>query len=173
MSIVNLFPFKSKTSSSFFEPLNAVEGNFSALMPLVKSGNSQDMLLPIHNGPHWIDIFHDQFNGNGRFPFKSWLGELSYESQRIQFVSAFQDTITIRTDMDLMTSDTIDYYQGNSTLKKLVIHYDNLLLTADDEIKEYSFELINESNPFFTNFDIESINNKLNSRFFIVSSRIL
>lgn len=152
------FPY----DSVFFEISTPHEDRFEALMPIVKSGNADDMLLPINNNAHWVDILKEQ-ESFGIFPFvvpyKNWLGEVSYVSQEIRFVTAFKDTIKIRTDLLVNTSDTCEFKIGVATMRKLVVHCNNIVEEVDDEVKEYTFSVLDEnSNPIDGGFGSTAYN---------------
>lgn len=146
------FPY----DSVFFEPAELNDYTFDALMPLIKSGDEDDMLLPIHNATHWIEISEQGHSAYGLFPFKNWMGEVSYENQTIQFVSAFEDTIQIRTDVALNTTDMIPFTRWENEYT-MAITYENLLEIDGDFIKEYSFEII-DGDGILSSFDIETMN---------------
>ena len=147
------FPY----DSVFFEP-NIIDEAlypsipFNGLMPLVKSSDPEDMFLPINNGPHWLGVMDVADVEVGEFPFRNWMGKVSYENKQIQFITAYEDTIRIRTNIELNTSDTCIFHHWNQ-IYQLVVTYDNLLEDGNDFIKEYHFQVLDElSNPVSGNF---------------------
>lgn len=141
------FPY----DSVFFELSTPDTELFGGLMPVVKSGDPDDMLLPIQNTVHWVDILKNQ-NNFGSYPFivsyESWLGKLSYADHEISIVTAFNDSLKIRTDLLVNTSDTCQFTLGGMTNRQLVVHCDTIVITSADEIKEYSFSVLDENaNP--------------------------
>ena len=83
----NFTPFPH--DSLFFEQ---VETDAVPLMPLVKSNNSEDLILPINNYQQWTGlpvIFQFDIEGFFKTPLRSWLGKVKEEDNSLLFESAF------------------------------------------------------------------------------------
>ena len=156
----NYHPFPY--DSVFFE----TSLNNRPLLPLVKSGNPENMIMPINNMVDWCYGSYHIDNESwidaetSFFPYESWLGKVSLGEEKIIFETAMENQIPIDLSHNIGESDTV-YVQVPSTNSGLSFHvkitYDELEISSEDTIKHYSFDLLDE-NYEETDFNYNSLN---------------
>lgn len=127
------FPY----DSVFFESYD-----IEVLMPVLKSDNPDNLLKPINNMYHWIlaDVFFDY-----SFEYNSWMGKVFTENQKINFVSALEDTISIDLSLSLNETDTMPFQDYYGEAYNLIVTYADLLETDQDTVKTYTFKPLREN----------------------------
>ena len=144
----NYHPFPY--DSVFFE----TSSSDRPLLPLVKSNNPENMIMPINNMIDWgLDSYYidDEFWMNAEpvfFPYQSWLGKISLDEEKIIFETAMENQIPIDLSHNIGESDTV-FIQVPGTISELFFHvnitYNELEISPEDTIKHYRFNLLDEN----------------------------
>lgn len=146
----NFHPFPY--DSVFFETTDENK----ILLPIIKTNDQNNMLMPIHNEINWrdggfyidFDFIIDEETTSHFFPYQSWLGKVSFADNVITFETALENQIPIDLSHSIGESDTT-FVQVPGTDQTLFfnvkITYHEQQIFANDTIKSYRFELLDEN----------------------------